>query len=122
MVPVCVLTPIVFCGGFVTLIISFVFGVMKSTEPYQVALETVQANQTVQAALGTPIEPGFWVMGNFEINNQSGYADLSIPVSGPSGEGRIFVVAGKSAGIWTYDTLVIDLDPTGERLDLLSEP
>ena len=84
-VPVGCLTPIVICGGGATLIVALVFGVIKESGAYQDSLAQAQTDARVVAALGTPIEPGFFVMGNIEVNGPAGTADLSYSISGPNG-------------------------------------
>ena len=121
-VPVGVLAPILVCGGFVTLLVSFVFGLMKNSGAYQEAVAAARADTAVVAALGTPIEEGFFVTGNIELNNTSGYADLAIPISGPRGEAVIYVVAKKSGGRWSYSTLEVALEEPGQWVDLLGDP
>lgn len=108
-------------AAFVLLIVSAVFGMVKSSDAYKLALQRVQANPAATAALGTPIHEGWLVMGNIQVNGPSGAANLQIPVSGPAGEGDVFVEATKSAGAWNFKTLVLQLDDGGRRIDLLDE-
>jgi hypothetical protein len=119
-VPVSLGSIVVFFS-FIMLIVTFVFGLMKSCDAYKGALAMAQNNPYVQEALGSPIEDGLLVMGNITVNGSSGHADLSIPVSGPHGRGRIFVLATKSAGQWTFQTLVVDIETTNERIDLIAD-
>ena len=70
------------------------------------------------AALGTPIEEGWYLSGKTNVNGGSGDADISIPISGPKGKGTIYAVATKSAGEWTYSKLQVKIDSTGEAIDL----
>jgi hypothetical protein len=105
--------------GLVVLIVTIVFGVMKSSDVYKGALAKAMADPAVEMALGTPIEEGLFVMGNINISGSSGEADLAIPISGPDDEATIYVVAEKSAGRWTFLTLVVEIKTTGERIDLI---
>lgn len=118
-VPVGCLGSLILFAGFIILILGLVFGVMKSSEAYQSALAETKAHPMVQQALGTPIEAGLFMAGNINISGSSGHADLAIPVSGPNGEGIIYAVAVKSAGKWTFSTLVVELKKTKQRIDLL---
>ena len=108
-------------AGFVALIISLVFGMIKSSDAYKLALQRAQASPAATAALGTPIREGWFTMGNIAVNGPTGEANLQIPVSGPKGEGDLFVEATKSAGTWTFQTLAVQVDAGGERIDLLEE-
>lgn len=119
-VPAC-LGSVVLFAGFIVLIVAIVFGMMKSSDAYKQALAEARINPYVQEALGSPIEEGFLIMGNINVNGSSGHADLAIPVSGPAGEGTIYVVASKSAGQWTILRLVVDIKATNERIDLLAD-
>ena len=92
---------------------------MKSTDAYREAVERATQNEAVQAALGTPITPGFLVSGSFNVSGSSGRANLAIPISGPQGKATIHAVATRSAGEWNFDTLVVKIRATGERIDLL---
>ncbi len=101
---------------------SFVFGMMKSSDAYAHAMTTARANPDVVEALGSPITEGFFISGEVNVNGASGKADLAIPVSGPKASGTIFVDARKSAGAWRYTTLVVEVEPGKERIDLLEGP
>ena len=118
-VPVCIGGPILVCGGFVTLLVALVFGVIRNTEVYAQAVYAARTDAQVVAALGTPIEEGFLVSGNIEVSDQSGSADLAIPISGPYGSATIHAVAEKQRGEWFFDNLEVVVDETDERIDLL---
>jgi hypothetical protein len=109
-------------GGFIGSIFFFVFSMMKSNDAYQHALEAARHSPEVVAALGEPIQDGWLVSGNFEENGPSGVANFSIPVSGPKGAATVYVEAHKSAGLWTYNTLVVELGATHARIDLQPSP
>ena len=104
------------------LIVTIVFGMMKSSHAYKDALAIARADLYVKEALGSPIKEGFLVMGNINVNGSSGHADLAIPVSGPEESGTIYVVASKSAAVsqWTIFRLVLDVKATNQRIDLLA--
>jgi hypothetical protein len=121
-VPVGCLAPVVVCCGGGTLLFVFVSGALKSSEPYQEALERAKTNDGVKAQLGEPIEAGFFVSGSVEISGPSGKADLSIPVSGPKGAGTVYVTATKSAGKWQYSTLEFAPKDSQARIDLRPNP
>ena len=95
-----------------------VFGALKQSDAYKLAIARAKADPRVVAALGSPIEEGWYLSGNTNVNGASGNADLSIPISGPKGKGTIYAVATKSAGEWTYSKLEVKIDSTGETIDL----
>ena len=119
--PVGYLTPVLVCGGFLTLIFMLVFGMIKSSTPYTESLAAIRANAEVQRALGDGIEPGFFVMGNINTSGTSGDADLTYAVSGSNGSGTVYTVAKKATGKWTFTTVLVEIEQSGERIDLLSQ-
>jgi hypothetical protein len=96
-----------------------VFSAVKSTDVYKDALARAQAHPSVIEALGSPIKEGFLVSGNTNVNGASGEANLSIPIAGPKGKGTIYVAASKSLGRWNYSGLIVEIEKTRQRIDLL---
>lgn len=117
-VPAGCLTLILLFGLFITLIISVAMGAMKSSDAYKQAVARARANPTVVEKLGTPIAEGYFVSGNVNVQNDSGNAELQIPISGPKGKAVIHAVAVKSAGQWEYSRLTVAIEGQPE-LDLL---
>lgn len=115
----------VFCLGFfagvLALFMSVLFGAIRSSEVYTTAMQRARDNPQVVAALGTPIEPAWYLTGNLETSGTSGNADLQIPISGPKGEGELAIAAEKNAGQWTYSTLIVNVDGQRTPIDLLPE-
>lgn len=120
-VPVCCLGAVVLFAAFVALILTLVFGMIKSSGAYKDALAQARAHPAVVEALGTPIEAGFFVMGNINVSGPSGHADLAIPISGPKGKGTIYAVATKHAGQWTFSQLTVQIKRTNEGIDLIEQ-
>jgi len=114
----CCLTPLVLGGAFVAFMVLVVFGALKQSDAYKLAIARAKADPRGVAALGTPLEEGWYLSGNTNVNGASGAADLSIPISGPKGKGTIYAIATKSAGEWTYSKLQVKIDSTGETIDL----
>jgi len=121
-VPVGCITPLVCCGGFVGVILTIVFGAMKSSDVYKDSVSRATADVRVKDLLGEPIEPGLFVTGNINVNNNSGEADLSIPLSGPKGSATLHVVAEKTDGKWESSVLEVQPATGGPAIDLLEEP
>ena len=107
---------------FVGSIFFFVFSMMKSNDAYQHALATARKDPEVVMALGQPIEEGWFTSGNFEENGASGQVNFAIPVSGPKGSGTVYVEARKAAGQWNYSTMVLEVEASKQRIDLLDAP
>ena len=114
----CCLTPLLVFGGFAAFMILVIFGAMKQTDVYKLTVARAKADSRVIAALGSPIEDGWWLAGNTTVTGGSGNADITIPISGPKGKGTLYAVASKSAGEWSYSKLVVKIDKTGETIDL----
>ena len=117
-IPLAVLSAIATMVGLAVLIIGFVFGLLKSSAPYVEAMARVRSSPAAIAALGAPLKEGWFIQGEVSFENQSGKADLSIPLTGPKGGGTISVVGTKSGGVWTYSKFVLKLDKTNQTVDL----
>jgi hypothetical protein len=100
-------------------IFGIVFGAMRSSDAYKVAVSTASANPTVVAELGTPIEPGWFTSGKVNTTGSTGHAELSIPISGPRSSATITAVADKAGGTWTFSTLSVTVDGKPTPIDLL---
>ncbi|MEY2541593.1 MAG: hypothetical protein QOI22_1195 [Verrucomicrobiota bacterium] len=118
-VPTGCLTLVALFAAFTISIFVIVFGAMKSTEVYKDALTRAKTNAAVIDAIGSPIKDGFFVSGNTNVNGAAGESNLSIPISGPKGKGTIYLKAEKSLGRWKYLDLVVEIQKTGERIDLV---
>ena len=111
---------LVFLGvAFCAAMVIFVFGAIKRSDVYTEALSRVKADQRVVAVLGEPIEPGFWVSGNVNINNGKGNADFEFPVKGPRGGAKVHAVASTEGQKWEYTTLVVT-PANGSPINVLS--
>lgn len=111
---------IVACLVFALGIVAFVLGTVRRSGAYQLAASQVRESPAVREALGQPIREGWWVTGSVNVSGPSGKASLSFPVSGPRGEGTVYVDAVKQVGEWDLRLLEVRLG-NGERLDLLDE-
>ena len=120
-VPVGCLSSLAILVGFVGLIMTFVFNMMKSSNAYKQALSRARSNPAVVNALGSPIRESIFISGSINVNGASGNADLAIPISGSKGKGTIYVEARKAAGEWSFTQLAVKVDRTNERISLLNE-
>ena len=100
----------------------FATSMMKQSEAYKIALARAQANSAVIEAIGSPISQKGIVSGNSNVNGATGEVNLSIPLSGPKGKATLYVEAKKSTDIWLFQTMVVKIEKTGERIDLNSLP
>jgi hypothetical protein len=108
--------------AFVAVIVIVVFGAMKSSDAYQIAVKRAESDPRVTSALGTPIKEGWYLSGKTNVTGGSGDADLSIPISGPKSGGTLYAVAKKSAGKWHFSTLQVHVDKNDETIDLAGNP
>lgn len=109
---------IVFLGLPLALIGS-VFAAMKNSDVAKESLLRAQGNPLVVQKLGTPIQEGRMVSGSINISTTSGDADLAVPISGPKGQGKIYVTAHKSAGAWDYQVMEAALEGSDQGVNLL---
>ncbi len=119
--PVGCALPVLLCGGCFASVFMIVFGAIKSTVPYQSSVARATGDENVQQLLGTPVEAGFFVTGNIEVQNNSGKANLSIPISGPKDSATLNVVAKRENGQWIYSVMQV-IGENGLRIDLSTEP
>lgn len=103
-------------------IITAAFSSIKSSDVYQGALTEAMANSELINTLGEPIEAGLIPSGSISVENATGEASLSIPISGPKGKGTLYVEATRSAGTWTYTVLEVAVDGQPGRIELLAGP
>jgi hypothetical protein len=115
---VCLFIFILIAGG-VGGLFAVVEGSIKQSGAYTQALAQAQASPQVTDKIGQPVAPGWFVSGNINVNGDSGDANISFPVSGPKGKGKIYAEAKKSAGQWQFETLQFGADGQTDRLDLL---
>lgn len=120
-VPAGCITMAALVAAFVGLIVVIVFSAMKSSDVYRESLVRAKASPAVVEALGSPIKDGMFMSGSTNVNGASGEANLAIPISGPKGEGTLYVAATKSVGVWNYSNLVLEVKQTKRRIDLLHE-
>ncbi|MGH9751782.1 MAG: cytochrome c oxidase assembly factor Coa1 family protein [Blastocatellia bacterium] len=106
--------------GFIAAVAYLAFGSMKSSYAYEQAMAKTRSNAAVVRELGEPIEPGWFVSGRISVNESSGHADLSIPVSGPKKSGTVYVLAAKRLGKWDIHALEIEIEGKTERINLLT--
>jgi hypothetical protein len=108
--------------GFGFFIVTMVFGILKSSDAYKMALARAKGDPRVISALGSPIEDGYFAKGTTNVSGTSGQADMTVPLSGPKGKGTLYFVASKFAGQWTFSKLMVEIANTGQRIDLNEDP
>jgi Cytochrome oxidase complex assembly protein 1 len=108
--PTLILGCILMLGLFVVGLFAIIHSVFVSSQPYRIALTRASSSGEVAAKIGTPMQVGWWIMGNFNASGPTGNASFDIPISGPKGKGRIVVIAKEQSNQWTFDTLEVDIE------------
>jgi hypothetical protein len=121
-IPTGCLTIIVLFFAFIAGVLGIVQASFKSSDAYTQALVLAQDNSQVSDKIGKPLKPGWFVSGSINVSGDSGDADISIPISGPKGNGKIYAVAKKVAGVWQYETLQVEVNGQQDRIDILQAP
>jgi len=97
----------------------FVIGAIKSSDVYREALVKARSNTAVVRELGEPIEAGWRISGTINVSNDSGNADVRIPVSGPKKSGAVYATAIKKQGKWDFSALEVEIEGVTKRINLL---
>ena len=103
-------------AAFVATMLFTISSVLKESDAYRNAVQTMQANARVVEILGAPVTTGL-PSGNVRISGPSGEAQLAIPVEGRKAKGTLYIEATRSMGVWKTDRLVLEL-ADGQRIDL----
>jgi hypothetical protein len=120
--PVVILSGTAVVCAFVAMVLTVVISTVRSTDAYQESLRRARGSPAVVLALGSPIREGFLVQGSFTTTGPTGKADFAIPISGPKGDGTLYVDANESVGEWHYERVVVTVAATGARIDLSDPP
>jgi hypothetical protein len=115
------LTLLLLFGGGILAFVGLVFGSLRSSEPYQTAMETLRETPEAMELLGEPLKEGWFVSGQVNWSGSGGHADLAIPLTGARASATLFVVAHREAGEWHYERMELVAEDGSWRLDLLAE-
>ncbi|MGN6152848.1 MAG: cytochrome c oxidase assembly factor Coa1 family protein [Lysobacteraceae bacterium] len=118
-VPALAITGLVLCAALGFALVATILGVMRDHEVYRTALEHARRDRSVAAALGTPIEPSWWMSAEVRTANGGGHARYDIPIAGPRGKAMLFVEARSRLGVWKFGTLAVTVDGSARPIDLL---
>lgn len=117
--PVGCLLVLLALAGFAAAIVGIASLSIRSSDVYEDAVARASAHPVVVTTLGPPIEGGWLVSGSIRMSGPSGTADLEIPLSGSIREAKLYAVATKSAGRWTFSTLEVEVEGMPSRILLL---
>jgi hypothetical protein len=107
---------------FVIMIFVILAGVrstLRSSEVYSQSIAGLLSSPQAVALLGEPVEAGKAVNGEINVNNGSGNAELSIPVSGSLSKGNLQSRGVRTDGLWSLTLLELIME-NGEKIDLLA--
>ncbi|WP_221411861.1 cytochrome c oxidase assembly factor Coa1 family protein, partial [Empedobacter brevis] len=114
------------CLSFIILFIGLIiggafWGISKITSDSDVtkhAINIINQNPEVQQKLGTNIETDGMFRGNISITNNTGEADISVPLKGTKGTGKAIIVGKKEFDKWNYEKIAVQIDETGEVIQI----
>ena len=116
------------CGIVIAVVLALVlggalslFGKFKEAAPFDEGLVLARSNPIIVERLGEPIQAGKRMSGNLNLSNDEGTADIYFPLIGPDGEATMHLVGTKEDGNWTFTTVEVQFEDSGEVLDLLGE-
>jgi|SRR5271156_1653482 len=116
-VPLLVFAGLLVLSAFVGVIYVSVTTMFRSSYPYDLAVKRAADSPAVSERIGTPFRVGWVISGSLNYRNADGDVDMSIPISGNRGKGRILVSGKKRDGQWTFDTFEVDVEG-GEPIPL----
>jgi hypothetical protein len=115
------LTLLIVFGLFIGSLFYGVTSMMKNSDVYVHSLTVVKENEKVISLIGKPIDADGMTFGNISTSNNSGEADLTIPVKGTRGKGSIHVIAHKENNVWNYQLMEFYADGSNDAINLLED-
>jgi len=97
----------VLMGSFIVILFTIILSSFHGSEVYQQAIARARTDPQVVQELGEPVRPGWLILGELKTSNDTGKADLQIPISGPRGKAQIRAIAEKSEGVWRFSCLQV---------------
>src|ERR1700756_3941575 len=76
-IPLGCLTLLVLIFGFGLILMTVILSSFRHSDVYKQALTMAAGNQQVREQIGEPIEPGWLISGQLNVEGSSGNADLS---------------------------------------------
>ncbi|NHF58766.1 hypothetical protein FK220_005405 [Flavobacteriaceae bacterium TP-CH-4] len=114
------LTMAILIAVFIGSVFYGITSVFEGSDPYEYALEKVNEDERLIRLLGSPIAKDGMIQGNLSYRNGNGKADMGIPISGPNGDGILYIKASSVGDDWTYHEIRVELSGN-ESIDLLKE-
>lgn len=109
--------------GFIVLIAPLFYltnYLLTNSEAYKLSLDKAITDQRVIEVMGEPIQPSWLISGNIKSSSSSGFASLSIPITGPSCEGNIVSRSKKKEGEWEVSFLMVKFECKSDNIILIN--
>lgn len=105
---------------FVVLPLFFVsISSMLKGDAYELSLSAINSNAEVGEIIGTPVSPGFFVMGSVSTSGPKGEASLQYSISGSKSNAEAYVYAYKKMEKWHLHEVVVYSEELGKRIDVV---
>ena len=108
-------------GAFGAAIFAFVFKALGESEAAQASLREAQASTVLIEEIGEPMALGWLVVGNVNVSNDSGDADIVVPIEGPKGTASVHTIGVREGGVWTMQEMTATVAGSGTTVDLLAD-
>ncbi len=95
---------------------------LRSSDPVNTAVRAVEANTRAKGLLGEPLSTGWLITGNLNLNGADGSVNATVPVSGPTGSGKVTVIGTRRNSAWTYTSITLVMDNGTDRVTLSTTP
>ncbi|STE54731.1 cytochrome c oxidase assembly factor Coa1 family protein [Empedobacter falsenii] len=82
------------------------------------AINIINQNPEVQQKLGADVKTNGVFTGNISITNDTGEANISVPIKGTKGSGTAIIVGEKEFDKWNYEKIAVQVDETGEVIEI----
>ena len=81
-------------------------------------INIINQNPEVQQKLGTDVKTNGIFSGNISVSNNTGEANISVPIKGTKGSGTAIIVGEKEFDKWNYEKIAVQVDETGEVIEI----
>jgi hypothetical protein len=119
---VIVILGVALIGGAAYMGVWSVSKAINRSDFYAGALERARSDPAVVRALGTPIEGSTLDGGHWHgEGGEASDAFTSFTITGPKGQGTLFVDGVQRGGPWEYGQLEVVLSGSGEKINLVAD-
>ena len=106
--PVAIVTAIALAALAIAALLFGVRSTLVGSDVYQDAVARARADREIIALIGEPMTEGFLPAGSINtstLGGGTGEAGLIVTLTGPKGEGTLYVEAKRKRGQWRYGSL-----------------